>query len=296
MSHVLVVDDSPVDRRLAGRLIEKNAAITVDYAAHGKEALTKMAAVAPDVVVTDLQMPEMDGLTLVAEIRQRFPLVPVVLMTAHGREELAVRAMQTGASGYVPKSELARDLLPTVDAVAATARADRHHRELTDCVTRHEFTVSLPNEGRLIPPLVDRVQQSLEGMGLVDDTGRIRAAIAIEEALANALYHGNLELTSESHAIDDPEVVAVRRSTAPYRDRRVHVHVAISRDEARIAIRDEGSGFDPALVPDPTDPANMTREHGRGLLLMRMFMDDVTFNDGGREVVLVKRRDRPAAR
>ncbi len=115
MSKVLVVDDSPVDRRLAGRLLEMRhdpvygdepTGLLVVYASNGKEALEAIAAEAPDAVVTDLQMPEMNGLALVLQIRIRYPLLPVILMTAHGSEDLAVQALQGGAASYVPKREL----------------------------------------------------------------------------------------------------------------------------------------------------------------------------------------------
>ena len=60
--------------------------------------------------------------------------------------------------------------------------------------------------------------------------------------------------------------------------------------EARFTIRDEGPGFDPAMLSNPTQAENLERCSGRGLLLMRMFMDEVTFNSIGNEVTLVKRR------
>ncbi len=65
MPSVLVVDDSPVDRRLATALLEKQADLTVGTATHGAEALATVADQMPDIVVTDLQMPGMDGLELV---------------------------------------------------------------------------------------------------------------------------------------------------------------------------------------------------------------------------------------
>jgi len=57
-------------------------------------------------------------------------------------------------------------------------------------------------------------------------------------------------------------------------------------------IRDDGRGFDPALVPDPTQPSHLQEENGRGLLLMRTFMDEVQFNVRGNQVAMVKRRER----
>ena len=54
-------------------------------------------------------------------------------------------------------------------------------------------------------------------------------------------------------------------------------------------IRDEGPGFDPSTLPDPRDPSNLERTAGRGLLLIRTFMDEVTFNKAGNQITMVKR-------
>jgi anti-sigma regulatory factor (Ser/Thr protein kinase) len=64
----------------------------------------------------------------------------------------------------------------------------------------------------------------------------------------------------------------------------------MSREQATITIRDEGPGFDPSSLPDPTDPENIGKISGRGLLLIRTFMDDVRFNETGNEITLVKKK------
>ncbi|HZZ73055.1 MAG TPA: response regulator [Pirellulales bacterium] len=299
MALVLVVDDSGVDRRLAGGILEKHGGLIVEYASNGAEALERIENHVPEVVLTDLQMPEMDGLELVGRIRAKYPLVPVILMTAHGSEEIAVQALQRGAASYVNKGKLAQELLETLDAVMAVAKADRHNDRLIDCLTHSETVFTLRNDSELVYPLVDHLQQMVTRMRFCDDTGRIRIGIALEEALLNALYHGNLELNSEmirearSQIVSSgaPNVIDQRRVQAPYRDRRIHVQVSLNPSEARFVVRDEGPGFRPEDVPDPTDPANLERESGRGLLLMRSFMDDVTYNAQGNEVTLIKRRD-----
>ena len=71
---------------------------------------------------------------------------------------------------------------------------------------------------------------------------------------------------------------------------RVYVTVRMSRVEAVFMIRDEGPGFDPASLPDPTDPANLERVSGRGLLLIQTFMDKVEHNETGNQITMVKRR------
>jgi anti-sigma regulatory factor (Ser/Thr protein kinase) len=161
----------------------------------------------------------------------------------------------------------------------------------------------LQNDASLIYPLVDYCQQMVSRMKLCDDTGRIRVGIALEEALLNALYHGNLELSSDQlrearsgygTSSQQHDAIEVRCQESPYRERRIHFQIAVGGDEARFTVADEGPGFDPHDVPDPTDPANLERESGRGLLLMRTFMDHVQYNDAGNEVTLVKRREVPA--
>ena len=74
-----------------------------------------------------------------------------------------------------------------------------------------------------------------------------------------------------------------------YRDRRIHVTVRLSPTEAVFVVRDEGPGIDVATVADPSDPANIEKGTGRGLRLIRSFMDNVTFNEATNEITMVKR-------
>ena len=73
------------------------------------------------------------------------------------------------------------------------------------------------------------------------------------------------------------------------------VHRDMTEEEARFIIRDEGAGFDPAKVPAAGQPGSLDPQTGRGLVLMRAFLDEVTFNSQGNEVTLVKRREAPPA-
>ena len=70
------------------------------------------------------------------------------------------------------------------------------------------------------------------------------------------------------------------------------MRISMQPDEARFVIADEGPGFDPAAVPAAGQPGSLDPESGRGLVLMRAFFDEVTFNNGGREVTMVKRREK----
>ena len=121
----------------------------------------------------------------------------------------------------------------------------------------------------------------------------MRACVAIEEALNNAAEHGNLELDSAMREEDFRKYVATLKSRCHeprYRDRRVHFQAHFSPTESVFAIRDEGSGFDPGALPDPTDKDRLVAASGRGLTLMHAFMDEVQYNETGNLVRMVKRR------
>lgn len=292
MPTILVVDDSAVDRRLVGRLLEQDGDLEVEYAAHGGEALTKIEHTVLDLVVTDLIMPEMDGLQLVATVRSQHPLLPVILMTSKGSEEIAVRALQEGAASYVPKRTLAQNLLKMVRRVLAVSSQERSHIRLMGCMISSDCTFALENDPALFNPLVTYLQEEATRLGVCDQSERTRFGVALEEALANALYHGNLEVGSNLRDEDDEAYYALvekRRRQAPYRNRRIYVEAKLSREGANVVVRDEGSGFDPSLLPDPTEPANLEKACGRGVLLMRTFMDEVVYNDVGNAVRLTKR-------
>lgn len=151
MTTVLVVDDSAVDRHLAGGLLRKRG-LTPVFASHGREALELIDRDQPDIVVTDLQMPEMDGLELTGAIRRRFPFLPVVLMTAHGSEEIAVQALQRGAASYVAKRNLAHELADTVGSVLELAAASRNEERLLSFLTRTESHFEIDSDMASITP------------------------------------------------------------------------------------------------------------------------------------------------
>jgi anti-sigma regulatory factor (Ser/Thr protein kinase) len=217
-------------------------------------------------------------------------------MTGLGSEETAIRALQTGAASYVPKRNLARDLAETVESVLDAAGTMKHRQRLLDeCWVQTETYYVLPNDLSHIAPLIGQLQENLRRMKLCDENGLIRVAVALREALSNSMLHGNLEVNSELRASDDKAYDALiheRRHLEPYEDRRVHVHARESRHEARYRMRDEGPGFDLNKVPDPTDLANLEKPSGRGLYLIRTFMDEVHHNATGNEITLVKLPDR----
>ena len=302
MTTVLVVDDSAVDRCLVTGLLHRALPCTVQEAENGLVALTMMKDVQPDIVLTDLQMPKMNGLELVTAILANYPETPVILMTAYGSESLAVDALKCGAVGYVPKVQLAETLPDTIQDVLALLRSNRSHQQLIKSIRGAEIQFTLENRAVLIDAAVDFIQQVLTSVGLCDNAERLRVGVAFGEALRNALYHGNLEISyKEEEEIREQlmqgkgwPLIEQRLRQHPYCSRRIFVDVRITAHEARLVVRDEGAGFDVKALPTIDDSDALQGRIGHGLVLIRTFMDEVVFNDVGNEITMIKRR-RPDA-
>ena len=139
---------------------------------------------------------------------------------------------------------------------------------------RAEFVLELPSDLRMIEAAVTYLVDRCRSYAFNGPRLSLNFRVGITEALANAVLYGNE---------GDPGK---------------HVRVEVSIDSSRVALRveDEGRGFDPHAVPDPTLPENLHRSGGRGLFLIRELMDEVEFSDRGNSVRLVLLREPARAR
>ncbi len=165
-----------------------------------------------------------------------------------------------------------------------------------ECLKASEFSFELGNDTTTILPLIGYLQARMLQFGLVDPNDSIRMGTVLYEVLLNAIEHGNLELSSRLRETDDGvqyrRLGDERRQQWPYKDRRVHLKARFTPDRMEFVVRDEGNGYDSEKLLDPTDPANVLKASGRGLLLIRTFMDEVRFNEAGNEIALMKCRSR----
>ena len=136
-----------------------------------------------------------------------------------------------------------------------------------DVDERGRILLTMPSLVEVLRPAVERVVEAARHLAGLDRDAAFRVRVALGEAVANAVLYGSGE----------------------DRERLVKIDLATSADELRVRVADEGSGFDPSAVPDPTTKSGIDRNRGRGLLLMRTLSDDVRFNDIGNEVTLVFR-------
>jgi CheY-like chemotaxis protein/anti-sigma regulatory factor (Ser/Thr protein kinase) len=293
MSNILVVDDSPVERKVAVALLSSQPDWNVIEANTAEEALLSIDLCPLDLLITDLQMPAMGGLELLEQAKVRQPLLPVLIMSGRGSEELAVQALQHGADSYITKRQLPEDLVPAVDRVLSAIREGRKRVQVLQCIQSTCTEIELECDVTRIAPVVKYVVDQCRQFGIANDREQVRLSVALEEGLMNAVIHGNLEVSSKLREQSDgayERLIERRQRQGRFAARRARISCQIDRHAARIVIRDEGPGFDVKSLPDPRDPERLALASGRGILLMRTFMDEVTYNCAGNEVTLVKRR------
>jgi DNA-binding NarL/FixJ family response regulator len=301
MPQILVVDPTPNDRRLMATLLADVPQCNVVEAAGAEQALTMARLVPLDLVLTDLGTPGGNGIALLEQLTAEQPLLPIIVVTGQGSDELAREALETAAAGYVAKSRLLYDLVPVVTLVLDAAAENRGRMTLQSLQTRQSTSFEMENDPACVAAVVQHVTSQCSRFGITTEQEKVRVAVALEEALLNAIIHGNLQVGSDLRERSDDafrRLVERRRLQPEFATRRVRLQCDVDSDLARIVIRDEGPGFDIRSLPDPRDPEYMLRASGRGVLLMRTFMDEVVYNDVGNEVTLIKRRrvgDQPAA-
>lgn len=117
---VLLADDHKLLRSGLKLLLQRNSGMqVVGEAADGEQAIQLFEQLQPDILLLDLSMPNMDGLACLKEIKSRYPEAKVIVLTMHEDENYIKRAMQAGASAYVPKSAADTDLFKAIEAVEA---------------------------------------------------------------------------------------------------------------------------------------------------------------------------------
>ncbi len=116
--------------------------------------------------------------------------------------------------------------------------------------------------------MIDAVLEALVGPGYLGDDDEPMLAICLDEAIANAIRHGNKQ----------------------DRERPVDLRVFLDEERWFVVIDDQGAGFDPGAVPDPTSDAGLMAESGRGLRIMNAWLDQLTYFRDGRTILMARRR------
>jgi DNA-binding response OmpR family regulator len=243
----------------------------------------------PDIVITDLFLPEQDGILLVKQIRERRPTCPVVLLTDAGQAESTMEGLRAGALDYVQQpiheDAFAQVLQRAIHRLPATV-------DDTAGIERLEYHLVIVPDPNSVESTVTWLVQGT-AMGLVA-ARQLHLRSALQELVMNAVEHGCLELhyhdKIEAVAKDQyDELIQRRQQDARFRDRRVSIRAIYDKRQQILTyqIADEGKGFNwKSRMNSVFEVCSTGDASGRGVFLARSFFPDIAYNDRGNEVML----------
>lgn len=200
MIRVVLVDDHPVVRDGLGALLATQPDLELaGEAANGRDALAVVAGSRPDVVVTDLRMPGGEGAVLIADLRARYPQLPIMVLSTFGSRSDVTAAMGAGATSYLLKDAARHELF---DSVRATARGES--------VLAPAVATALVEAYRTPPPLSPREREILVLVARGSANHRIARELGISETTVKthlARLYAKLEVPDRASAV----AVAYRR-------------------------------------------------------------------------------------
>lgn len=290
---ILVVDDEEIIRITIQKKLARMGFNVLSFE-KAEDALyyLKNSPGEADLILTDIKLRKMDGIELLQRVNNLDEPVPVLIISGHGNVEDAIRALRYGASDYIRKPFDINDLTSSVRSVLKR-KFEKKETEVFGQYKQYEKSVLvIPNSSELINTISFNLTKDLVPAGLFNYTTSENIALSLKEAVANAMFHGNFEIDSslrDSGGMKQfNEEVEIRRNMEPYKDRTVKITYELTPEYVSYEIEDQGPGFNYKSLPDPRDPENFFKNSGRGLLIIRIHMDEVSWSDKGNTIILKK--------
>ena len=300
---ILVVDDEEAIREVF-RFKLKRQGYDVTMAENGKEALARLKDAPFDLVLTDLEMPVMDGFELVERASSEYPTVPTIVISSVGEPERIAQAIQSGATNFLPKPVNEEVLLTIVKKglnqrkqrlkEEEEAQRDASINEFVSKISRlcnhyeacYEFPVGITaNFDGLIETILRIWKQSALYGGFQGETKNF--PLFADELLSNSISYGRLGIPSSLRDTDDPEdwsfEETLEKTLKEQSDKTIRVAFSVSPDRFQVIVYDNGKGFNWRELPDNILDV-LEKPHGRGVLLMRSFGAELSWNETGNEV------------
>lgn len=249
--------------------------------------LTKFDMMQPDIVITDLFLPEQEGIGLVRKIFERRPTCPVLLLTGAGHGESTMAGLQAGALDYVQQPIHEEAFAQVLQRAIHSLPASVDDAPGVDWL--EHLLVMEPDPGYVESTVTWLIQET--AMRLMEPR-RIHLRAALQELIMNAVEHGCLEIPYhdkvDAMAKDQyDDLIGRRRQDLRFRDRRVTIRAIYDKPRRILTykIADEGKGFNwKAWAKSGLEVCPIGDISGRGIFLVHSFFPDIMYNEKGNEV------------
>ncbi len=247
-----------------------------------------------DLIITDVKLKKMDGIELLRHVNALESPIPVLVITGQGNIEDAIRALRYGACDFIRKPFDINEVASAVRGILRRKQEQKLVGSSAKHLLRETRSYRIPTDATLCNVISYILTKNLAPVGMCNHTTAENLALSLREALSNAMFHGNLEIPSclrEEAGIKGYNEEIERRKTDPALGARmVLVDYELTPEYVEYGIEDEGPGFNYRDLPDPRDPENFFKDSGRGLLIIRIHMDEVEWNGQGNRIRMRKYR------
>ncbi len=293
MPVILHVDPSTDDRDAIREALASQETWTVEGAASYEEACERLQLHPVDLILCEADLGDGEWRDLLSAVRSRQMTTSVLIVSSSMTIESAAQAARDGAEAVLVKGSDPSEWMFPMECAMERAMSRSLRQAAEGSLTQETLRFTLENEKGRVPHLVSLLVEHCDRFGLLDDRDRMRIQVALEEALLNSIIHGNLEVSSRLKEIEGDvfeHAISERKQLMPFRNRHVTLIAEYSHAGVKFVIRDEGPGFDVEKIRNPTEDDAIALASGRGILLMRTFMDALDYSDLGNEVTMFKRR------
>lgn len=292
--NVLLVDDEPEILDILKEFLEiKNHTVTT--AANGRVALDLVLAPNDfDIVFSDIKMPEMDGLSFLEKVRSNELNLPVILISGQGDLESSIRALKLGALDFIVKPVYLKALDEALQKLDTALVAERETLIAQTLVRDQQLTLVCDSQLSHIRQIISYFGKQTQDVCINYNLDSNKLAICLQECLTNAIIHGNFSIDSDLKEQDwtaFDSLIKTRETQSDFSSKSVTVSFHQTPSLLQFTITDQGNGFNPNDLPDPTDPESWLKLSGRGILFIRSYMDEVNWNDVGNVIVMTKYLD-----
>ncbi|TGK00452.1 response regulator [Leptospira selangorensis] len=295
---ILFVDDEEVIRDLFQEIFGSEYELLL--AGTAEQGLTLAESETFDLIITDIRLPRMNGIEFITKLREKGVDTPFIVITGNQDIQISINALRLGAVDFFLKPfrmEAIRYSLLRFRNLFYAGKDLVDKRMFQVRESRQKFAL-LPRLGNL-NQYVHLILKSLSHLPNLHNEDQLSLKVALYELIGNAIEHGCARITYHQKQ----ELMFQENDYFSYVDKICEskeewIQVEVDYDDTRVTVilEDGGEGFDPARVPDPVQDPNASQLSGRGIFLVRMNVDSLSYNDKGNQVTFVKKLQKAEAK
>lgn len=283
---ILIVEDDYGSREYLLNLINLEG-YDVRAAVNGEEGLAEYKSFDPDIIISDIQMPVMDGLQMLNILRQDKSDTIFIITTAYGSEDYAIEALRLGANNYLKKPIKRNSLIGLIDKYKLIIESHKLAKKAEGKLVKKDITLEFRTDIHHIPTIISQLVSEV-GVKL-DDSEITNIELGLDELITNSMEHGNLGISFDEkvEASNDNtmlQLYAEKMKIRKLAQRKIKVKYKLRPKYCEWTITDEGKGFDWQLIPDPTKGAQLMELNGRGIFITHFLFDEMEYLDKGNKV------------